>query len=295
MKKIIGLFILIHWLAVQSKSQELCSLIESASVANCKEDYKETQSALQLLIEKYPKHDLIEELNLRLGQTLFHLGQYEESKKHLSNLLDQISDTAKERISLIDCPTNYDQQFPNKKFGCFRIVFPEENKHIKHDALLVLSDIALIQNDPKASIKYLELAGSKYFKNHYCGNGNRMVNQFITTKKVNSYLLLPDTLGALKELIKGINNLDAEAFELSHLCASRLYSDEELEKIIVDASNSLHIKIIGKGERKYKLFYYTIFNQNTRYNSFYGNKANLEDLPKVRQQLSQRLSEVLIK
>ncbi len=285
------------FLGLTLQGQEECSLIERASVASCKGDLNETESALRELIKDFPNHNLSEEFKLKLGETLYQSGKYNESKELLSELFEQIPDTTPRNYELIKCPTNYDSQFPERKYGCLRIVFPEDNIHIKHDILLVLSDIAIHDKEPKTSIEYLELASSKYFKNNGCGNGINMVEGYLAIKLAESYMLDKDTLSALTELIPQTRNWDADLDrikELTQQCISALYTEEETKKIIQEASSSLHIEEIENTGRTFKVYNYQLFDKKLRYTTIRPGDNQTETIDDFRENLSKQLTEALI-
>ncbi len=295
MKKTTLYLCVIFFLGNSLQAQELCSLIKEASVSNCQGNYEKTETALRELIEHFPNHNLASEFKLSLGQALFYNGKYEESKELLLKLMEQIPDTTDHNYKLIACPTSYDDNISDSQFGCLRIVFPETNNDIKHDALLILSNIAVIKKDPLTSIEYLKLAKTKYLKNSDCGNGINMIQGYLAIKLAKSYLMNNDTLRALQELLPEISNWDAdyeEIRDLCKLCVSSLYSDQELDDIIEETVNSLEIKETETSGRIYKLLSYRFLDKKINFRGYYD-QVNLEALPDLKLKLQEQLTSAL--
>ena len=125
-----------------------------------------------------------------------------------------------------------------------------------------------------------------------------MVDGYLAIKFAQAYMLKKDTLTALKKLLNEFRNRDTNVDKikgLSRQCASKLYKEHEIKKMITDISNSLNIKEITRGARKYKTLRYQFLNKEYSYQYFQAPSLDDKVLNKLRIEMKEQLSEIFLK
>lgn len=290
MKQIAQILLLCLTITTQSLAKDACQLLKEASILYCNDQLEEAIRSLDRFITIYPDHDLCEEAFLKIGDIYYELEEYNEAKTIYLSVLENTKNDSLYNIISDKCPTNFDSAFPEKEFGCQRIIFPNQGLNIKHQAAVNLSQIFINKLDLPKAIYYLDNATNVNVYISSCGTGISENNNKIALLYTDVYLKNKTPKLALKHLLKQVFNAPNQ--EIFRKTKSILFSEFSKEKLQYEylkaVGNIQYIKEdkIKKTSEKY-LFYFLdikievynfIFNDNDEFSTKTYIKNTLESI-----------------